>query len=206
MLSSLSMTRLIDLTGKHFGMLTVIERRGSRPNGVGTTPMWLAKCDCGGEVLTSGPRLRGKQTRSCGCLLRPHGKYGTPEYNAWASMIQRCTNPNSKNWKNYGARGIKVCSRWMNSAAAFLKDMGPKPGPDYSLDRIDTNGNYEPGNCRWATLKEQSRNRRTARIITVEGRSATLAEWAEITGIGRTTIRERLSRGWSPERAIAVPV
>jgi ribosomal protein S30 len=131
--------------------------------------------------------------------------YGTPEYNAWRSMIQRCNNPRTRSWKNYGARGIKVHPGWEENFEGFLADVGPRPSRRHSLDRIDNEGDYEPGNVRWSTPKVQARNKRTSRVLTVRGESATLAEWAERTGIGRSTIRQRLERGWSEERAVTEP-
>jgi hypothetical protein len=121
-------------------------------------------------------------------------------------MIQRCTNPNVPCHSNYGARGIAVCPRWRESFAAFLADMGRRPSSEHSIDRINNDGNYEPGNCRWATEDEQRRNRRVSHFITVDGESATLSEWAIRFRIGKSTIRERLKRGWTPKQAITVPV
>jgi len=126
----------------------------------------------------------------------------TPEYSTWSLMIQRCEDPSSDRYGYYGGRGISVCPKWRTSFAAFLEDVGPKPSPAHSLDRIDPNGNYEPGNVRWATKKEQARNRRTNRLLTVNGETRCLSEWSEITGIPKTTLRLRLERGWPPERAV----
>lgn len=155
--------------------------------------------------MVAGPALRRGLTTSCGCL-RQHGKSRTPEHAVWAAMIQRCTNPNSAKWKDYGARGISVHPRWRQSFRSFFDDVGSRPSPQHSLDRIDNDGNYEPRNVRWATRKEQARNKRSSRVLTVGGESATLAEWVERTGIGKSTIRERLNRGWSEERAVLTPV
>lgn len=196
--------RMIDLTGLRFGMLVVVRREGAKRNGSTTAPTWTVRCDCGMEKVVSGPNLRRGQTTSCGCRQLSHGMYGTPEYKAWVSMVQRCTNPRARNYQNYGGRGIRVCNRWsiQGGAAAFLADMGPRPSDRHSLDRRNNEGDYEPGNCWWAPPKEQQRNKRTSRVLTVEGVSATVAEWAERTGVGRSTIRERLKRGWAPERAV----
>lgn len=131
-----------------------------------------------------------------------HGLTRTPEYRAWASMKQRCTNPRVRSWSNYGGRGITVCERWSNSFEFFLEDMGPRPTPAHSLDRIDNDGHYEPGNCRWATASEQRRNDRNNRPITFAGETLPLIQWAQRTGITARTIGDRLDRGWPVERAL----
>lgn len=129
----------------------------------------------------------------------------TPTYKVWMSMIRRCTMPSQDSYKLYGGRGIKVCDRWLNSYAAFLEDMGERPD-GASLDRINSNGHYEPDNCRWASMKEQQRNRRGNRILTYQGQSKTVAEWAEITGVHSATIRSRIDMyGWSVEQALSTP-
>ena len=180
-------------------------------------PRVLCSCDCGNEVTVRESALRSGNTKSCGCLHREvaaetclsrvaHGLKGIPEYRTWGHIIQRCTNPNNKAWHHYGGRGIRVCDRWRNSIDAFLEDMGRRPGPEYSIDRIDNDGNYEPGNCRWATKKVQQRNKRDNRLITCRGRTQCLGAWAEEAGIRWHTLRERLRRGWTVERAITAPV
>lgn len=135
-----------------------------------------------------------------------HGKYGTRVYGAWAGMAQRCTNPNNKYFRLYGGRGIKVCERWALSLEAFLADMGEPPSPQHTLDRIDSNGDYEPGNCRWATAREQARNRTTNRYITYRGQTRLLIEWCEILGQNVARVRARLGLGWDEERALTAPL
>jgi hypothetical protein len=130
-----------------------------------------------------------------------HGMTGTPEYHSWVGMIQRCHNPKATGYHNYGARGISVCERWRNSFSSFHDDMGPRP-PGTSLDRINNNGNYEPGNCRWTTASEQKRNSRTARHLTFRGETKTIAAWAEIVGISRLLIRKRIAAGWDTPSAL----
>jgi hypothetical protein len=120
-------------------------------------------------------------------------------------MRSKCKFPSQNHYKNYGGRGIAVCERWENSFEDFLADMGPKPSPKHSIDRIDVNGIYEPSNCRWAASKEQANNRRTNHLIAAFGRSQTIARWSRETGIGSATIRHRLSRGLSPEDALTRP-
>lgn len=135
-----------------------------------------------------------------------HGLSYAPEYRAWQTMRLRCTVPTNPAYKDYGGRGIKVCERWLKSPKAFIEDMGPKPSPKHELDRWPNNdGNYEPGNCRWATRSENDRNRRNNRLIECGGETLTLIAWAERSGVQPGTIKERMDRGWPAERAIFEP-
>jgi len=130
-----------------------------------------------------------------------------PEYIAWLAMRARCYYAkNQVTYRNHGARGITVCDQWRHSFATFLRDMGPRPGPEYSLERKDNNGNYEPGNCKWATRTEQRRNTRTNRLITFNGRTQPQSAWQEETGLMWDTIYTRLKRGWSVEKTLTTPV
>jgi hypothetical protein len=131
-----------------------------------------------------------------------HGKRRSKEYAAWDHMKQRCNNPSNHNFKNYGARGIKVCDSWTNSFEQFIADMGPAPSDNHSLDRIDNNGNYEPGNCKWSTFKEQQENRTNNIYVEFNGLNLTLSEWSKRTGIPKTTISGRIKRGLPPERIL----
>lgn len=126
------------------------------------------------------------------------------EHDAWAAMKARCMNPKSHYYHRYGGRGIVICERWLNSFANFLADMGPRP-EGTSLDRIDNNGNYEPGNCRWATQKEQMRNMSRNRSVTAFGETRLMCEWEEIAGLTSGSVSNRLRNGWSPERAVGPP-
>ena len=162
----------IDLRGQKFGRLTVVRRNGHAVSPAGnSTRLWLCLCDCGAEVNVRSTSLRFGVSNSCGCLQREvnvrrstvHGHHRrgatTTEYHSWAGMLQRCTNPAAEKWQIYGGRGIQVCERWQ-SFDNFYADMGKKPSSKYSIDRIDNDGHYEPGNCRWATAKEQRANQR----------------------------------------------
>lgn len=137
--------------------------------------------------------------------IKKYGKKENPLFSVWWSMIQRCRNPNVKRYCRYGGRGITVCDRWM-LFENFVSDMGDRPSPKHSLDRIDNDGNYEPSNCRWATATEQARNSTAARLVTFNGKTASLAEWSEITGLYYLVILKRLNRGWSVKRALFTPV
>lgn len=132
---------------------------------------WWVTCECGAvSRLVRAARLKSGASRGCGCernekasvLRTKHGGRATPEYAAWSGMIHRCENPNFRQYADWGGRGIRVCARWRSSFADFLADVGPRPSPKHSIDRIDVNGNYEPGNVRWATAVEQNSNRRNS--------------------------------------------
>lgn len=162
--------RVIDMTGRRFGRLLVVSR-GERTR-VYPGAYWLCQCDCGAQRTVSGDSLRRGSTRSCGCLMREisratapfrakkHGACGTREYEAWANAKLRCFNPQISTFRYYGGRGITMAPEWRDDFAAFLKHVGPSPGPGYSLDRINNDGPYAPGNVRWATRHEQRVNQR----------------------------------------------
>lgn len=135
-----------------------------------------------------------------------HGMHGTKEYRAWRAMKNRCSNPNVASYKSYGALGIKVCDEWINSFEAFFDHIGFAPSLDFSLDRINVNGNYEPGNVRWADLLTQARNKRNRRFVTYKGATKRLCEWAEQYGIEDATLTHRLEHGWPIEAAFETPL
>jgi hypothetical protein len=135
---------------------------------------------------------------------RTHGLSGSPTHKAWKNMVQRCTNQRLPEFKHYGARGIRICDRW-RSFKNFLADMGVMPAAGLTLDRIDNDGNYEPGNCRWATRQQQAENTRATSVVIVRGEPASLNEWARRSGLKKSLIRDRIRRGWSPESAVLTP-
>ena len=197
--------------GEKFGRLTVVS--------VDTSNLGWAKvraaCDCGGTWEGQITPLRSGKTLSCGCLAphlksglnRTHGKSSTPEYRTWKAMKRRCYSPTSPDYPLYGGAGVRVCSRWLESFEAFLVDMGERPDPSMSIDRWPvSNGDYEPGNCRWATKIEQGRNTVRVHHYEYKGRSLTLGEWCGILGLHYYTTKGRLADGWTVERAFEHPL
>jgi hypothetical protein len=198
------MPRLIELrAGRRFTRLVVVRR--ARHNG---RKAWLCRCDCGNPVKTFSADLLRDRVKSCGCLhidqnrsRATHRATATPEYQIWADIIRRCSKPSHHAWADYGGRGIKVCKRWQNFEH-FIKDVGPRPTPAHSLDRRKVNGGYSPANCRWATRKEQARNKRNNLIVIFRGRAMTFAEAVELTGIRYKLAYARLHSGWPLEMAL----
>lgn len=207
------MGAFVDLSGRKFGRLTVLRRGGYAGVRIG----WLCRCDCGEEVVKAANNLYSGNTKSCGCLRvktareqeTTHGMSNTiGEYKSWSGMLSRCNNPNLADYPRYGGRGIVVCDRWANSFESFLADMGPRPSPQHSIDRFpNNNGNYEPGNVRWANKQEQARNRRSNIIVSFAGREMTLKEATEIAGLPYVAVYIRITRrGWSASRALTTPL
>lgn len=214
-----------DLKGQVFGHLTVIRYAGIMP--ISRMALWECLCDCGRTKAMVGSRLRLGESRSCGCRqydefrrICSESKHGycrnrarAPEYKAWGSIRDRCDNPKCRSWPRYGGRGIKMCEGWQEFAS-FIRDMGERPSPRHSIDRIDNERGYDCGhcddclrrnaapNCRWATRFEQARNKRNNRRIAFGGVTRTATEWGEITGISPGTIASRIAKGWTVERAL----
>lgn len=196
----------IDVVGLRFGRLVVT---GEAP-AHGNRRRVFCRCDCGTVVDVEPRELRAGQ-ESCGCLRRErvgaasaarvkHRGTGTKEYTAWTKIKARCGNPRDAKYAEYGGRGITVCEAWTSSFEAFLADMGPAPTRSHSIDRIDVNGHYEPANCRWATAKEQARNKRVHRLVELDGVMMPLSQACELAGVNYRTALYRLNRGqsWLP--------
>ena len=204
--------------GDTFSKLTVIGFVGVKNE----KRVWLCRCECGNEIHVPTGHLTSGHTKSCGCTRvensikatkvsnTKHGMKGTKEYQAWSEMKQRCTNQNAQQYKNYGARGIKVCDRWLQSFENFYADMGKAPD-GFSIDRIDVNGDYCPENCRWADNETQQYNRRDTVKITFNGITENLMYWSKKTGLSTRTLYERLRCNkkikipWSIEKILTTP-
>lgn len=210
----------IDRTGQRYGRLVVTAPAAPaiEPSGR-SRAKWSCLCDCGHRCDVRGSDLHSGRTRSCGCLFaekspyftRTHGETAdhrpTPEYRAWAGMIKRCENSHDGAFIHYGGRGITVCDRWRDSFENFLADMGRRPSSRHSIDRRDNDGNYEPDNCRWATKRQQSVNKRGTLVVTVNGADVPLIEECERRGLRYESIVQRMRRyGWNPQQALDAPL
>lgn len=197
----------MDLTRQRYGRLTVIREVERSPAG---RRCWLCQCECGNMNTVQTSNLRSGEVRSCGCLHghghQTHGMSDSPEYKIWQKMIDRCVNPNNKDFSLYDGRGIKVSSEWQGSFESFYHHIGPRPSIVHSIDRIDTNGNYEIGNVRWADTKTQCRNRRNNHRIVFRGENLCISEWAERFHLKDRVVRDRLRLGWSIERSLTTPL
>ncbi len=208
--------KFIDLTGQKFGKLTVEKlhekiQQYKNNKKSGFKYYFLCKCECGNKKIVESYLLISGQTKSCGCINKSqcakinykHGLCNIPLYRVWIDIKSRCLNSRQKNYKHYGARGIKVCDEWKNDFLIFYKwsiENGYKEG--LTIDRIDTNGNYEPINCRWISQKEQCNNKRNNCIVQYKDKSLTVKEWSEVLNIKYITLKKRLDRGWNIEKAL----
>jgi hypothetical protein len=203
------LAKIRDLTGQKFGRLTVVSYAGMS-DAKRRRHKWNCECECGAMVVHTSQVLSGKHRHSCGCWSReianekslPMRK--TPVYIAWANAKTRCCNPNVPGYKDYGGRGISMCKRWFDSFDAFYEDMGPIPEGHSSIDRIDVNGNYEPGNCRWATPLMQGENTRRTVLLTHNGITRHASEWSRVLGVCLPTIYGRKKRGYSDARCLGL--
>ena len=205
-----------DETGNPYGKLTVESYVGIRRK----LAHWLCRCECGNTAIVAGADLRKKSTVSCGCHRERSGgacsgRKRTPEYTSWTEAKRRCYKDNYPDYHLYGGKGVRVCQRWLHEFANFLKDMGLKPFPSASIDRINGDGNYSCGhckqciengwteNCRWATKMEQSQNTSKTRMLTYNGETYCLREWARRLGITHRTLSARLAKGWPLEKVFS---
>lgn len=210
----------IDITNKRYGMLTALTEVEKPEHLTTKHRYWLCKCDCGKEKILLMGALRSGNTKSCGCnkgnfcsqKALGHGHSTTRggkslTYESWTGMRSRCNNPKQSGYKNYGARGIKICDEWNSSFEAFLKDMGDRPSLEYSLERKNNDGNYCPENCKWALRIDQANNKTNNRIICFDNKTMTFVQWARFLGISEQTLRSRIDHlGWSIEKAFTTPI
>lgn len=201
------MNKSRDIAGVRFGRLTAvkIDRYYAKPCGR-KSEIWLCKCDCGNEKLVKKPNLLSGDTKSCGCYYKEtpkhqtHNKTHTRVFKIWQKIKERCLSQNANNYKLYGGRGITICKDWENNFMNFY-NWAIKNGykDNLSIDRIDVNGNYNPDNCRWTTAKEQARNRRSNRLITIKNKTHLLADWLELTNVSKSTFYRKLKVGLTPQ-------
>lgn len=196
------MSKLKDITSEKFGKLTVLYRLHNDHHK--REVYWLCVCECGNLKEVQGANLKSGHTKSCGCLVYKHDKSNTRLYHCWQGMKDRCYSKNNISYKDYGGRGIEVCEEWKDDFEAFYNwAINNDYKEDLTIDRIDVNGNYTPDNCRWATRKEQQRNRRNTKYITYDGETRTLKEWCEILNLNYKRVWQRLYKfDWPIERAL----
>lgn len=194
-----------DLTGMRFGRLTVLSLDSINKY---RQSLWLCKCECGNTKIIRGNHLKSKRIKSCGCLKKEKcSKEHLRLFDIWVTMKKRCFKKYSIDYQRYGARGITVCDEWKNNFKVFYEwAINNGYQDDLTIDRIDVNGDYEPNNCRWATKKEQARNRSNNRLIAYNNETHCLSEWADIIGLKRATLEKRINDfGWSVEKALTTP-
>lgn len=205
------MTRsLADIAGHRFGKLVAVLPVAMTKSGA----VWLFQCDCGEEKQVRLGNVRNGHTSSCGCLHRQkakeanttHNMSRTAVYKVWAAMVGRCCNPDDAGYPHYGGRGINVAQRWRESFAAFIEDMGPRPTANHSIERLDNDGNYEPGNCVWLVQKEQGQNTRRVRRFRFRGSHLTIRQLSLQYGIPHRSLLRRIDAGWPIERAVLEPL
>lgn len=208
-----------DLTGQKFGRLYVVERADDKYDKYGRHTMWRCVCDCGNETVVGTSSLTCGNTTSCGCyfseiiseIKTTHGMSKSRLYNVWNGILTRCYNSKSTKYKNYGARGIKVCDEWhkFESFYDWAMSTGYDPKAEYgacTIERKNVNGDYEPSNCVWATSKQQANNTTTNHILEWNGEKLTMSQWADKTGIDACVISDRIGRGWDVEKTLTTPV
>lgn len=198
------MAKANDLTGRRFGRLVAVARSESTARGHAT---WMCRCDCGGGTVVMATNVLRGLTASCGCLQEKsrtkHGMCKTRTYGAWMGMKSRVSGNGDLSKKHYQGRGIKVASQWETSFEQFLADMGECP-PGMELDRVDNDGDYEPGNCRWATRSQQMANTRRTHIVACLGESMCLLHACKKIGLSYRTAMKRMARGMSAQQAISI--
>lgn len=204
----MEMGRFIDLTGQVFERLTVVEHVGFDKK---HSALWSCQCSCGKSCIISSDNLRSGNTKSCGCirnerigtLNKSHGLSQHPLHRTWSHIKDRCNNPNDKKYDSYGGRGIKMCDEWNDFQRFYDWSMENGWEQGLTIDRINVNGNYEPDNCRWVTMKVQQNNRRDNKYITFNGKTQTMQQWCDELGIPHSTLWNRLNvLGWSLEKAL----
>lgn len=210
------MSKRLDLTGKRFERLLVMGRAADYISPKGEVQIrWKCKCDCGAEVIVRRCHLTAGLIKSCGCFARDynsvtkrtHGMSNSRVFAIWKGITKRCCNLKSTRYRYYGAKGVTVCDRWRISFVNFFEDMGYPPTNKHSIDRIDPKGNYCKANCRWATQSQQMRNQNRNVLLTVDGETKCVTEWANLKGFKRPqVIFSRLRNGWSAEEAVMAPV
>lgn len=204
------------LTGMRFGMWLVgdMSQKPYRdPDGRQHSTEWWCTCDCGTVSSVAGYSLKSGESKSCGCRcsgdigLRSvtHGMRDTPEYGIWGGIKSRTSNPNNKSYKDYGSRHITMCHEWLNDFEAFYQHVGPRPSEDHSIERVDNEKGYQPGNVVWALRATQANNKRNSLRITIDGVTQTLAQWCHQLGRSYKTVHARIQDGWNPVDAIMTP-
>lgn len=198
----------IDIKGHRSGRLVAMERTEDKHSD--GSSLWLCFCDCGSKIKLTSCQFKSKERVSCGCYRSEmaaqrqttHGMSGSITYSSWISMRERVTNENSLHFDRYGGRGITICDRWLNSFEAFYSDMGSRPSLEYSIDRINNDGNYEPGNCKWSTDIEQARNRSNTIKLTYNGIEQSIDTWVDQLNLSKPAVLYRLNSGWSHVEAL----